>query len=481
MNKLRFDTCISYWANFSVNGENRAMGKTRREFLTTSAGAAALHAVNYNRVLGANDRPGIGFIGYGLIGKRHVATFRQLTDVDLLGIAEVHRGRREQGVAAAGKQAAGHGDFRRLLDDRNIHAVVVATPDHWHALLTMLSCAAGKDVYVEKPLTLFVREGEWMLRIAERQRRVVQVGTQQRSGAHYQRARELIRGGRLGRIVSVRMHSVRNVMPGFGRPADGAPPDGLDWNLWLGPAPERRYNPNRCLYHFRWFWDYAGGQVTNLAAHHLDIVDWILGLDSLRSVTSIGGRFALEDNGETPDTQDCLFALERCNASFMMRECCVGSPPGAALEFFGTRGSMTLSRAGFRIFGDPEAPPANQIPGVREGHPVGGPQRVPAPDARPRTEPLEDASGNSDAQYLAHARNFVACIRSRETPISPLDSAQRVSVACHLANLSLRLGRRLAWDAKTKTVPNDAEANRLLIRPYRAPWDRELQALGVGE
>jgi predicted dehydrogenase len=452
---------------------------TRREFLTVSTGALALTAASYGRVLGASERIGIGFIGYGLIGKRHVSTFRQLGNVDLLGVAETHRGRQEEGVAAAGKQAVGYADFRRMLENKNIHAVVVATPDHWHALLTMLSCAAGKDVYVEKPLTLFVREGEWMMQVAAKHRRVVQVGTQQRSGTHYQRARELIRGGRIGKVMSVRMQSVRNVMPGFGRPADCNPPDGLDWNLWLGPAPERPFNPNRCLYHFRWFWDYSGGQVTNLAAHHLDIVDWILGLGSLRSVVSAGGRFALEDNGETPDTQDCLFALDRCNASFMMRECSVGSPPAAYLEFYGTRGSLTLTRLGFRVYGDPAVPPANQIPGVREGHPAGGPRLAPAKRGRTRTEPHADTSGNSNAQYLAHAGNFIDCIRSRQTPISPLESAQRVSVACHLANLSLRLARQLGWDPKTKSVPGDAAANRMLTRAYRAPWDRELRALGV--
>src|SRR5262245_28212665 len=434
---------------------NRA---NRRDFLTASAGAFALTAANYGRVLGANERVGIGFIGYGLIGKRHVTTFRQLADVDLLGVAETHRGRREEGVAAAGQQAASHADFRHLLDNNKIHGVIVATPDHWHALLTMLSCAAGKDVYVEKPLTLFVREGEWMMDVAAKHRRVVQVGTQQRSGPHYQRARELIRSGRIGKGISVRMQLVRNVMPGFGKPADCEPPDGLDWNMWLGPAPERPYNPNRCLYHFRWFWDYSGGQVTNLAAHHLDIVDWILGIGSLRSVVSVGGRFALEDNGETPDTQDCLFALGRFNALFTMRECSVGNP-SAALEFYGTRGSLTLSRSGFRVYGDPDVPPANQIPGVREGHPAGGPRSVPARAGQTRTESQQDNSGDSQAQYLAHARNFMACVRSRETPISPLESAQRASIACHLANLSLRLGRQLGWDWKTKSVPHDADAN----------------------
>src|SRR5262249_16043473 len=149
----------------------------------------------------------------------------------------------------------------------------------------------------------------------------------QRSGGHYRKARELIRKGHIGRVVSVRMSAVRNVMPGFGRPADGDAPDGLDWDRWLGPAPARKYNANRCLFHFRWFWDYSGGQMTNLGAHHLDIIDWVLGLDKLEAVSSAGGRFALEDNGETPDTQDALFEFGRWTAAFTMRECAKGVAP----------------------------------------------------------------------------------------------------------------------------------------------------------
>src|SRR5439155_14839570 len=156
------------------------------------------------------------------------------------------------------------------------------------------------------PLTLFVREGRWMVEAARRHKRVVQVGTQQRSGPHYQEARKLIQDGRLGRLVSVQCNFFRNVAPGFGNPPDQDPPAELDYELWLGPAPKRPYNPNRALYHFRWFWDYSGGQMTNLAAHALDIVHWVLDVKGPLTVASAGGRFCLRDNGETPDTQDCL-------------------------------------------------------------------------------------------------------------------------------------------------------------------------------
>ena len=234
---------------------------SRRSFLR-GALAAGLTAAGYRRVRGANERIGVGFIGYGLIGKRHVEDFRREADVDLAAIAEVHQGRLEEGRAALGGQAAAYADFRRLFDDRRIDAVVVSTPDHWHALITMLACAAGKDVYVEKPLTLFVREGRWMIDVAKRTGRVVQAGTQQRSGLHYQRARSLVTSGKLGQIVAVRMQSVRNIGTGFGRFDDSAPPPELNWDLWLGPAQQRPYNPLRALYHFRWFWDYSGGQMT---------------------------------------------------------------------------------------------------------------------------------------------------------------------------------------------------------------------------
>src|SRR5262249_7053460 len=269
----------------------------------------------------------------GLIAKTHVGTFAKLADADLVALAEVHKGRRQEGLTRLAKDAAGYADFRKLLDDKRVNAVVVATPDHWHALVTMLACAAGKDVYVEKPLTVFVREGEWMQTVATRTKRVVQVGTQQRSGPHYAAARELIRAGKLGRVHSVRMSAVRNASPGFGNPPDQEPPAELDYDFWLGPAPARKYNPNRRLYHFRWFWDYSRAQMPNLGAHHRDIVDWVLGLGDLRAGASFGGRFALTDNGETPDTQDALFRFERWSANFVMRECSTGDAPRYGLEF----------------------------------------------------------------------------------------------------------------------------------------------------
>jgi len=250
----------------------------RRDFIKRVAQATAVvstSALSAQRVLGANERVNIGAIGFGLVGRIHTRNFQALPDARVVAVADPYQPRLDAAGMVVGGEAKSYRDFRRVLDDKNVDAVMIAAPDHWHALLTMMACAAGKDVYCEKPLTLFVREGRWMIEVAKRHKRVVQVGTQQRSGPHYQRAKELLRGGAIGDIVSVQCNFFRNVMPGIGSPPDGAPPPELDYNLWLGPAPQRAYNPNRALYHFRWFWDYSGGQMTNLGHHSLDVVHWI--------------------------------------------------------------------------------------------------------------------------------------------------------------------------------------------------------------
>jgi predicted dehydrogenase len=440
--------------------------------------AAALTAASYRRVLGANERVGLGFIGFGLIGKRHLVDFKAQPDADLVAVAEVHRGRLDEATETAGGTPRKYADFRRLLDDKAVDAVVVSTPDHWHALMTMMACAAGKDVYVEKPTSLFVREGRWMVDVAKRHGRVVQVGTQQRSGPHYQKARDLVRDGRIGRVVSVRMWAYRNITPGFGSPPDGDPPPGLDYDLWLGPAPKRPYNPNRCIYHFRWFWDYSGGQMTNLGQHSLDIVHWFLGAGAPAAVSSTGGRFALTDIGETPDTQDSLLEYNGWTASWSHREASRGTPPPHGLEFCGTRGSLTISRRGFVITPDPTIDPESAVPRFGGAHPVGGPRRTSNPTTSAnRTEPLEDRTGDEYDQFRRHARDFLDAVRSRREPIADLESGHRVATACHLANLSLRLGRKLRWDAKREAIVGDSEADAMLERPYRAPWDAVRRAL----
>ncbi|MEQ8787308.1 MAG: Gfo/Idh/MocA family oxidoreductase [Pirellulaceae bacterium] len=453
---------------------------SRRSFLAAGVAgtASTLSAAAYARVQGANERVGMGFVGYGLIGKRHVIDFQEQSDVNMAAVCDVHRGRLDEAARFIGGEVRPYGDFRELLDNRQVDAVVVSTPDHWHALIAMMACAAGKDVYVEKPMTLFVREGRWMADVAKKHGRVVQVGTQQRSGEHYQRAKTLIQDGHIGKIVSVRAQAARNIMPGYGDPPTQSPPDELDYNLWLGPAPLKAYNANRAIYHFRWFWDYSGGQMTNLGQHSFDIVDMILGVQGLKSVYSTGGRLALEDNGETPDVQDALFEFDGWTAAWYHRECSRGLGREWPLEFYGTKGSLGIGRDGFVVTADRDIPPPNTVPQFTGAHPVGGPRPVKETGPpRYKTRPVTDESGDDRAQFKQHARNFLDCIKSRHSPISDVESGHRVATMCHLANLSLRLGRRLAWDAENETIIGDEEATSMLVRPYRSPWNKVLDSL----
>lgn len=455
---------------------------TRRDFIKTSVlagGTAAVSAQSYARISGANERVNVGVIGFGLIGRIHTRSFHGLKEARVAAVAETYQPRADACRELVGNDLRQYRDFRRLLEDKDLDAVVVATPDHWHALQTMMACAAGKDVYVEKPLHLFVREGEWMQQVAKKHKRVVQVGTQQRSAPHYQRAKELLLQGAIGGVVSVQCDFFRNVMPGIGTPADGEAPPELDWEMLLGPAPARRYNPNRAIYHFRWFWDTAGGQMTNLGHHSLDIVHWIFGLEAPRAVSSAGGRYFLKDNGETPDTQNALIEYPKFSAVVQFREASAGGGATSmgSLTFLGTKGSMTLGRGGFDILPDKKVAPVNTFASIIGGHPVGGPQPVPEQSGQTWCGAQQDRSGNAGDQYILHARNFIECVKTRRTPASDLASSHWVSTTCHLANVSLRTGRKVSWNAAANDVQADPEASALLSRPYRSPWDRELKAL----
>ena len=446
------------------------MSSSRRTFLTAAT------AASYSRILGANDRVQVGFIGYGLIGAQHVFDFKNQKDVDMVALSETHQPRMEQGIAVMGGRAKAYPDFRKLLDDKSVEAVVVSTPDHWHALMTIMACGAGKDVYVEKPLTVFSAEGRWMVKAARKYNRVVQTGTQQRSGLHYAKGKKLLKDGAIGKLLSVRMASNRNIMPGFGVPPAGATPSEFNYDMWLGPAPARPYSAHRGIYHFRWFWDYSGGQMTNLAAHSIDIMHWYTGVLGPKSVVSVGGRFALEDDGETPDTQDALFEYPGFTASWEHREASMGRRLGGGLSFYGTKGSLEIDRSGFEITPDMRVDPENAIPQF-QGHPGGGPKKSefkPTPWAEPVKE-----KGSGAEQFDLHVRNFLDCIKTRQRPVSDVEDGHRVAIACHLANISLRTGRKLQWDAVKEDIVGDAEAAKMLVRPYRKPWDQVLRSFNL--
>ena len=453
---------------------------SRRAFL----GATALTAASYNRVLGANDRIGVGFIGFGLIGKQHVADFKKFDDVELAGMCDVYKPRLEEGLQYMGNpRAKGYSDFRRMLENKDIQGIVVATPDHWHALLTIMACAAGKDVYVEKPMTVFIDEGKWMVQAARKYNRIVVVGTQRRHGKGVSEAKKVIESGTLGKVHSVRFSSYRNIYPGFGKTKVEDPPGNFDYDMWQGPAPKRPFQAHRGLYHFRWFWDYSGGQMTNLGAHLIDQIQWIMNVKGPTTVQSTGGRFVLEDDGETPDLQDALWVFPGFTMSCAIREANAmrGDPAARGQLYLGTKGSLVLS-GGYEVVPENKIDPVNDIPRF-QGHPTGGPVYT---DIKPEPWiPASKGGVSSDARYgtggedtmALNERNWLDSMRSRKRPLCEVEDGHRVATTCNLANMSMRLGRSIRWDPEKEAVIGDKEAAAMCVRPYRAPWDGVLRSI----
>jgi predicted dehydrogenase len=418
---------------------------TRRQFLKQAGGAAAAAVAGpvilSQRVFGANDRIIMGAIGCGGMGSADIAHFRANPDVEFAAVCDVDQGRLEEAVDKAGGKATPYHDFRKLLERKDLDAVIVATPDHWHALPTILACESGKDVYCEKPLATSIGEGRAMVNAARRYGRVVQVGTQQRSGAHFQRAIEIVRSGEIGTVAMCRTWFVANELPdGIGNPPDGNPPPELDYDMWLGPAPKRPYNPNRSHYTFRYFWDYAGGKITDWGTHLIDIIHWGMGVDAPLAVAASGGKYVIPDNRETPDTHEVIFDYPGFTMTFSYR--------GAneypmdeheyGMQFHGTKGTLFVDRGGFKV-----TPEDNQMQPITSG---------------------------GSAQNEPHVRNFLDCVKSRARPICDVEITHRTTTACHLGNIALLAGRKIYWDRDNERIIGDEEANRFLCKPYRAPW-----------
>ena len=243
------------------------------------------------------------------------------------------------------------------------------------------------------------------------------------------------------------MGAYRNVMPGFGNPPDGPAPDDLDYAMWLGPAPLRPYNPHRALYHFRWFWDYSGGQMTNLGAHNIDIVQWYLGVKGPTAVSSSGGRFALEDNGETPDTRTRIFEYPGFTAELRSaRPAPAGARAGLARNSSAPRVSMMVSRAGYEVFPDMKITP----PTPSRSSKASLPEVRSTPRQAGTLDRSAKAPGSSPQQFDLHVRNFLDCVKSRQMPIADVEDGHRTAVACHLANICLRTGRKIHWNPERR-------------------------------
>lgn len=323
----------------------------RREF-GRALGAVGIAAASSRAGIAASDKIQVGIIGCGGKGQALWKNFLAHPAVVPVAACDVYQPHLDKAVAMSGGKARVYKDFRKLLADKDVEAVIIATPDHWHALVTVAACRAGKDVYVEKPLTLFVKEGRVMVDEARKWKRVVQTGSQQRSGAHYQKALELIKNGTLGEVHKVTVGFTRNVFPGFKAKDLPIGPDNFDWDAWLGPAPKVAFDPFRAIYNFRWFWDYSGGQMTNFGAHHLDIVRWALGAKGPSSVAGFGGRYAIKDGGETPDVQEVVYDFPGCVVTWSAREINKGARV-FDIEFHGSKGTLGLTRGGFKL--TPEA------------------------------------------------------------------------------------------------------------------------------
>ncbi len=424
----------------------------RRDFTKGAAAAGAGTALSRTRVLGANDRVRLGLIGCGDRGTDVWTRFLKQADLQPVAVCDVYTPYLDRAAkVAAGAGASDvkkHEDFRRLLESKEVDAVLIGTPDHWHALQTILACEAGKDVYCEKPLSLTIREGRRMIEAARRHNRVVQTGSQQRSGLHYQEAVKLIRDGGIGAVHKITAGYTRNAMPGFKPEEVLGPgkecPKELNWDMWLGPAPYVPYDPFRCHYHFRWFWDYSGGQMTNWGAHNLDIARWALNARGPVSVSAYGGRYEIKDGGQTPDVQEVLYNFSDAIVSWSGRE--VNRTRDEYLVFHGTKGTLSIMRNGYAI--EPETWRKREKPEIER----------------------RSAKGDPNDMQTRHIRNFLDCIKSRQRPIADVEEGHLTAVMCHLGNIATRLGRSLKWDAEREQFIGDREADQMLFRPYRKPW-----------
>jgi predicted dehydrogenase len=413
---------------------------SRRDFVRGVGGLGVLAGfptIIPSSAFGANEAIRVGHVGVKNRGMQNLKPLLgetvALCDVDRNVLGSAH-----EFVKKADRSCKTFSDYRKLLDDKDIDAVVVSTPDHWHALITTDACAAGKDVYCEKPLSLTIEEGKAMVAAARKYNRIVQTGSQQRSDDRFRLACELVRSGRIGKV-----HTVKVGLPSvnFDGPAvpDTTPPPELDYNFWLGPAPERPYNPKRVPYLFRFFWDYSGGQMTNFGAHHLDIAQWGLDRDGSGPVAiEATAKFDPQGRYEVPSSSRIIYTYDD-GVKIICEQGEKNSARGGC-TFEGDKGTIFVSRKTI------ESTPAEIV-----------------------KEPL----GTGDVHlYVSkdHYKNWLDCIRTRKPPICDVAIGHRSATVCHLGNIAVRLGRSIRWDPVKEQVVNDTEAAAMQARPYRAPW-----------
>jgi predicted dehydrogenase len=431
---------------------------TERRDILKGAGAALTTALFTGRVKGANDRIAIAFIGLGAMGSSNLVYALRLPEVQTVAVCDVYKPTLEKAVATAskgGQTVKAIKDFREIIADKSIDAVCISTPDHWHAYMTVEACKAGKDVFVEKPSSVYVEEGQKMVQAARKYKRVVQAGTMQRSGGYFKKAAEIVQSGMIGDVTFC--HTWQTGAPnkkGFGRPADGPVPEGLDWDMWLGPAPKVPFNLNRwgvgvqTFPTFRYFWDYAGGAMTDWGVHLIDPVHQCFGEQMPTAVTAMGGKLYVDDNRDTPDTMMATFHYPKFLLTYESR---TANPMpmfghGAATSIHGTEATLIVRRGGCYV--------------------------VPNEKSSVAALTYEKDQAMNDMN-MPHWKNFIECIKTRARPTSEIETCVRSSTACVLANLSMRHKTWLDWDETNWTVRQNA-VKPFLKAKYRSPWKLEV-------
>lgn len=435
------------------------MTHSRRQFLQHSAIAATgIGLARRGRAVPPSDKINVGVIGCKGMGFADLTSLLKIDAVDCRALCDVDasvlRERAAEVEASTSIRPKLYGDYRRLLEDSDIDAVVIGTPDHWHCLMMVDACEAGKDVYVEKPLANSIDECDLMIEAAKRYNRVVQVGQWQRSGPHWSEAMDFVHSGKLGRIRTVRAWAYMNWLPAVPNVPDEPAPEGVDYDMWLGPAPERAFNRNRFHFNFRWFWDYAGGLMTDWGVHLIDIVLWGMQVEAPISIAAIGGKFAYPDDAqETPDTLQAIYEFDEFS---MIWEHAVGIELGPfqrshGIAFVGNDGTLVVDRNGWELF--PEVL-------LSDGKPNG--YRMPA---------LPPVTARHDAHGLdQHTQNFIDCMKTREQPRVNAEVGSLAAVNAHLGNIAFRTHDKVYWDGKRMEFDGNAKANALITPSYRKPW-----------
>jgi predicted dehydrogenase len=425
----------------------------RRNFISS----ISLAATGARRTVAANDKVNVAIVGTGSRGQNHVSDFIRRRDANLVAVCDVDTAQTERAAEAyyraRNSRPRIYQDKRRLFEARDVDAVIICTPNHWHALAGIWACEAGKDAYVEKPVSYNVFEGERLIAAARRHSRIVQGGMQRRSSQHKKRAIQLLREGVIGDVYMARGLCFKR-RKSIGRKPDTPVPAGVDWDLFLGPAPMRPYNENRHRYNWHWFWDTGNGDIGNQGIHELDYARWGLNKSgNPKSVFSFGAKYVYDDDQETPNTQTALYDYGDAQLSFEVR----GLPTGGESElslrrgnfigvlFYGSNGYMTVEDAGFKVFLGDERKPGESMAVV---------------------EPPEE-------ENTAHVDNFLDAVRTRRQNdlVADVREAAISADLIHMANISFRLSRKLVLEPGATRFVGDEEANRMLTRPvYRAPY-----------